>query len=214
MDAAALDPDRRVEPESDLLESWKRIATYLRRDIRTLQRWERQRNLPIHRLPGGGKASVYALRTELDAWRRGESAQPYINSGSPYFVSIAVLPFANLSEARSNQYFSQGLVDNLITGLTHLPGVQIAALHETGGRLLATLLLGGSVQVSGQQVRVTAQLVEAASGYHVWSEQFDRPLDGNFTAQDEIAKSIVEELACVTARRVAVRRQSAGAPTR
>ncbi len=55
----------------DLLETWKEIAVYLNRDVRTVKRWERSRELPVHRLPGGARSAVYAMRSELDVWRQG-----------------------------------------------------------------------------------------------------------------------------------------------
>jgi len=68
------EPDAVAGPSGssgEALDSWKQIATYLQRDVRTVMRWERTRALPVHRLPGGAKAAVYALRSELDAWTTG-----------------------------------------------------------------------------------------------------------------------------------------------
>ena len=202
---AESDAGRQVEPSQELLESWKRIAQYLRRDIRTLQRWEHRRSLPVHRLPGQGRASVYALKTELDAWRLGKT-QLCPKSADLQTMSIAVLPFTVLSGIKRSRYFSQGLVDCVIAGLTHLPRLRVAARtlpvisDDTGGEvhrieagLRVSRLLEGSVQISGSRVRVSAQLVEVASGYHLWSDRYHRELvAGSFRAQDSIAASIIE----------------------
>jgi hypothetical protein len=72
-------------PESDggRLDTWKGIADYLRRDLRTVRRWEKERSLPVHRVPGGGRAAVYAFRAEIDSWLRNSANNPRSNGGSP-----------------------------------------------------------------------------------------------------------------------------------
>ena len=110
---------------SDTLDSWKAIAAYLHRDVRTVMRWEVVRGLPVHRVPGGGKPGVYALRPELDGWWKrasahlAEAAEPSEpHSRAP---AVAVLPFASLSGDKDNEYFSDGLADEIITLLTRVP---------------------------------------------------------------------------------------------
>lgn len=101
---------------SDCLDSWKAIAAYLKRDERTVLRWERDRALPVHRIPGGGKPAVYALKSELDAWRNGTLQKPAADRApcrAPT-PSVAVLPFVNLSADKANEYFSDGLADETI----------------------------------------------------------------------------------------------------
>ena len=157
----------------------------------------------MHRLPGRGKPSVYALKTELNAWRLGKSPSPD-GPGSLSSLTVAVMPFANLSNQETGACFGQGLVDDLINDLTHLSRLQVTAQrlpvplgqadgNDPGSRLKRTmLLLGGSVRVVGSHVRVSAHLADATSGYQLWSERYDRELAGDFATQDEIAKSIVE----------------------
>lgn len=73
-----------------LLDTWKEIAVYLNRDLRTVKRWEQSRGLPVHRLPGGPQAAVYALKSELDAWRRGDgqNVEKTDTVGSPRNASL------------------------------------------------------------------------------------------------------------------------------
>ena len=103
------------------LNSWKEIAAYLGREVRTVQRWGAERELPVHRLPGGDRPRVYALASELDAWL---SASP-VEERAP--TSIAVLPFVNLCGHKENEYFSDGLADEIINALTRIPGLRVSA---------------------------------------------------------------------------------------
>ncbi len=182
---------------SERLDSWKEIAGYLRRDVRTVQRWAAERGLPVHRVPGGEKPRVFALKSELEAWLRTSPAEP----AEP--PSVAVLPFANLTGDKENEYFSDGLADEVINALVRVPGLRVTArtsafafrgkeqdVREIGARLGAAALLEGSVRREANRVRVSAQLVSAEDRHHLWSECYDRELAGIFAIQDEIARAI------------------------
>ena len=121
--------------------------------------------------------------------------------------SIAVLPFDNLSGQPEDTYFSDGITEDIITGLAHFRSLFVIArnssfafrgkpinLAEIGRRLGVSYLLEGSVRRAGDRVRISAQLVEAASGAHVWAERYDRHLDDVFAVQDEVAQMIVSAL--------------------
>jgi adenylate cyclase len=121
--------------------------------------------------------------------------------------SIAVLPFSNWSSDPENEFFSDGVSEELINLLTKLPQLQVSARtssfafknKEINVRTIARELgvktvLEGSVRRAGKRVRITAQLIDAASGFHMWSETFDRELEDIFAVQDEIARSIVDAL--------------------
>ena len=121
--------------------------------------------------------------------------------------SIAVLPFANLSPDPENEYFSDGITEEIINALGHLPGLHVAArtssfafkgkstgIGEVGARLRVATVLEGSVRRAGSRVRITAQLVNVADGYHLWSERYDRELDDIFAIQDAIARTIAHRL--------------------
>jgi TolB-like protein len=117
--------------------------------------------------------------------------------------SIAVLPFVNMSDDASNEYFSEGLSEELLNLLAKIPELRVAArtssfsfkgqameISEIARRLNVAYVLEGSVRRSGDQVRITAQLIKADDGYHLWSDTFDRTLDNIFVIQDEIASEI------------------------
>jgi eukaryotic-like serine/threonine-protein kinase len=126
---------------------------------------------------------------------------------APRVPSIAVLPFANLSPDPEQEYFCDGMTEELITALGAIEGLRVAAKTSTfhlkgkdleirtiGERLNVETLLEGSVRKAGNRLRVTAQLVNVSDGYHLWSERYDRQLDDVFAVQDQIARAIVEKL--------------------
>ena len=117
--------------------------------------------------------------------------------------SVAVLPFVNMSNDKDNEYFSDGLTETLLHMLAQIPGLKVAArtssfafkgqnmdIREIADALQVAHILEGSVQQSGNRVRITAQLIRASDGYHVWSENFDRDSDDIFGIQDEIALKV------------------------
>lgn len=117
--------------------------------------------------------------------------------------SVAVLPFVNMSNDKDNEYFSDGLTETLLHMLAQIPGLKVAArtssfafkgqnmdIREIADALQVAHVLEGSVQQSGNRVRITAQLIRASDGYHVWSENFDRDSDDIFGIQDEIASKV------------------------
>ncbi|MDH4013296.1 MAG: tetratricopeptide repeat protein [Chromatiales bacterium] len=121
--------------------------------------------------------------------------------------SIAVLPFVNMSADPDNAYFSDGLSEELLNFLAKVDGLKVAArtssfqfrggdadIAEIGARLKVATVLEGSVRKAGDDVRITAQLIEVDSGYHLWSETYDRNLDNIFAVQEEIARAIVDAL--------------------
>jgi TolB-like protein len=121
--------------------------------------------------------------------------------------SIAVLPFHNMSGNQENEYFSDGLTETLLHMLAQLPDLRVAArtssfafkgqskdIREIAMALNVAHILEGSVQRAGDQVRVTAQLIRADDGFHVWSQNYDRTLDDIFAIQDEIAADVASAL--------------------
>jgi adenylate cyclase len=122
--------------------------------------------------------------------------------------SVAVLPFTNLSGDPAQEYFSDGVTEDLITGLSKISGLFVIARNsaftykgravrvgEVGRDLGVRYVLEGGVQRAGDRVRITAQLVDAATGYHVWAERYDREVRDVFALQDEVTREIVRALA-------------------
>ncbi|UCG85106.1 MAG: protein kinase [Gemmatimonadota bacterium] len=121
--------------------------------------------------------------------------------------SVAVLPFTNMSPDPDNEYFADGMTEEIINALAQLKGLHVAArwssfafkqqqeeLRVIGEKLGVGAVLEGSVRKAGDQLRITAQLINVADGYHLWSHRFDRKLDDVFAIQDEIARAIADRL--------------------
>ncbi|GMR14246.1 MAG: hypothetical protein BMS9Abin29_2490 [Gemmatimonadota bacterium] len=121
--------------------------------------------------------------------------------------SIAVLPFVNMSDDTDNEYFSDGMTEEILNALTKVPGLRVASrtssfafkgeakdVLEIAEDLRVDTVVEGSVRKAGERVRVTAQLISAEDGYHLWSETYDGDLEDIFRLQDDIARSIVEAL--------------------
>ncbi len=125
----------------------------------------------------------------------------------PHKPSIAVLPFSNLSGDPGQEYFAEGMVEDIIAGLSRIKWLFVAARHSSfvykgravdvkqiGRELGVRYLLQGSLRKDGNRIRVSAQMIEAETGGHLWTERFDRPLDDIFALQDEIALNVVGEI--------------------
>jgi len=126
----------------------------------------------------------------------------------PHKPSIAVLPFTNMSGDAEQEYFSDGISEDLITDLSKISGLFIIArnstfaykgrsvkVQEIGRDLGVRFVLEGSIRKAGNRVRITAQLIDAGSGGHLWAERFDRELTDIFATQDEVVEKIVAALA-------------------
>jgi len=120
---------------------------------------------------------------------------------------LAILPFDNMSADPENEYFSDGITEELINAFSKVDGLLVTSrtssfafkkmhedIREIGSRLNVDKILEGSVRKAGNRVRITAQLINSADGYHVWSETFDRDVHDIFEVQDEIARIIVNKL--------------------
>jgi TolB-like protein len=136
----------------------------------------------------------------------GGVSDPATAAGPPE-KSIAVLPFVNLSSDPEQEFFSDGISEELLNVLAQYPGVRVAArtssfqfkgqnqdVSEIARLLKVRNILEGSVRKSGNKLRITAQLIQADTGYHLWSETYDRELDDVFAIQDEISAAIGEAL--------------------
>jgi TolB-like protein/Tfp pilus assembly protein PilF len=264
---AATETSRR----EDRLESWKEIAGYLNRDVRTVQRWEKTEDLPVHRHLHDKLGSVYAYRSEIEAWWKGrgavsnepENGAPIVtDAGSddppvveeaaseaqqaiepdvpqppserrhpirtiaifaaavvvvvalllalrncvrPQVTSVAVLPFANLSGDPAQEYFSDGMTEELITQLgwrahEKLRVVALGSsmvykntqkrLKQVASELGVDYVLTGSVRRSSDRVRIAVHLVRARDESDVWDVSYDRNLGDVLALQTEVADAI------------------------
>jgi serine/threonine protein kinase/Tfp pilus assembly protein PilF len=151
-------------------------------------------------------ADLRKLRKELESTKE----QPSTKESQP---SIAVLPFTNLSADKEQEYFCDGMAEEIINALTHVEGLRVVArtsafsfrgegrdIRDIGKKLNVGTLLEGSVRKAGNRVRITAQLINVSDGYHLWSEKYDRNIgdiccpEDIFAIQDEISLAIVDKL--------------------
>jgi TolB-like protein len=248
-----------IPSESRILDSWKAIALYLQRDVTTVQRWEKQEGMPVHRHLHHKRGSVYALSSELDAWRqsrklrfddvqepapeapagsdRQQTTVPggrrwvvlsaaavvlvalltlvYVatrsragDAGRPKIRSLAVLPLQNLSGDPSQDYMADGMTEELIGRLSGIHGLRVIsrtssmhfkntqlALPEIARMLAVDAIVEGSLVREGQQIRVHAQLIRAATDEHIWAGEYQRNYESILEVQGEVARSIVEQIA-------------------
>jgi serine/threonine protein kinase/tetratricopeptide (TPR) repeat protein len=158
---------------------------------------------PADRFP---TAAAFA---EALAVRTTATAISGVTSGSAPLVchGIAVLPFVNLSPERENEYFSDGMTEEIINALTHVKGLRVAArtscfafkgkdvdAQTIAQRLKVTSLVEGSIRKVGNRIRLTAQLVDATDGYQRWSQTYERTMSDVFALQEELAQAIVSAL--------------------
>ena len=254
-----LDKSQSEIPSESRLDSWKEIALYLHRDVTTVQRWEKQEGMPVHRHLHHKRGSVYALSSELDAWRQSrklrldEVQEPVLEApadldgqqttvqggrrwfalsaavailaalltlvyvatrsrtgdvGRPKIRSLAVLPLQNLSGDPSQDFIANGMTEELIGRLSRIHGLRVIsrtssmhfkntqlALPEIARMLAVDAIVEGSLVREGQQIRVHAQLIRAATDEHIWAGEYQRNYESILEVQGEVARSIVEQVA-------------------
>ena len=199
------------------LNSWKEIAAFLQKDVRTVQRWEKNERLPVHRKPHDKLASVYAYESELEAWW-GEGSHPPISispvsgtaSSTNGRISLAVLPLRNLSGDPEQEYFSDGLTEELIGQLARIDPDRLGiiarasamkykqsskGISQIARELRVTYLLEGSVRRDGNRVRISAALIRASDQTSLWTDVYDHDLRDVLKLQAEVAEAVAKEIA-------------------
>jgi TolB-like protein/Flp pilus assembly protein TadD len=248
------------------LDSWKAIADYLGRDVRSVQRWESERGLPVHRIPGTKGGGVFAYTAEIEAWLHGKSdvtdlspaepdidaiarpalVVPAVKSASRtksvlataisllmaaalvggYFLltkrpqsaaaapirphpMIAVLPFANLSGDPSQDYFADGLTEELITEIGRLDPAQLGVIARTssmkykgtnkdvaeiGRDLKVDYILEGSVRREKGVARISAQLIQVQDQSHLWAQSYQQNVEHVLDVQREVAAAVSDKI--------------------
>jgi serine/threonine protein kinase len=198
------DPKARYQSAGDLaadLDSWLGSRPIVARPVSPparIWRWSRRNPKLVGAATAGlllGAAAVWLFRGEL--FRASQFNPPN--------RSIAVLPFADLSETKDQEYLCDGISEEILHRLAQVDGLSVVGrtssfslkgrnTKEVGERLNVGNVLEGSLQRQGNRVRLTAELIDARNGFRVWTETYDRELDGAFGLQDEIARSIVDAL--------------------
>jgi TolB-like protein len=205
---------RTTPPEDSRLDSWKEIAWHLKRGVTTAQRWEKDEGLPVRRLPHGRAGSVFAWRSELDAWWIERSGKLVGEIRRPEPARLLVLPFSNLSADPQHDYLADGLTEELISQLAQRcsPGLVVIArtssmalkgtrqsVREIADRLRLDYLVEGSVRRSGDRVRITVQLIDGETEGHRWAGLREPVAGDPLVLQAEVADAIAREIAAATA---------------
>lgn len=237
-------PSNRPSASAGRLDSWKEIAGYLKRDERTVRRWEKE-GLPVHRHQHKKQASIYAYKAEVDAWwnngrqnlepaERTRTSRPFrllaglvaagllaliafsaiglnerfLRRPDPGTIrSLAVLPLENLSGDPGQEYFADGVTDELTTELAQVPALRVISrvsamqyrakrksAPEIASALHVDALVEGSVVRSGDHFRITAQLIEAKDDRHLWAQSFEGEVKDLVVIQDEVAGKIAGQI--------------------
>ena len=171
-------------------------------------------NEVVGRALSKSESGRYQAVTELLSELRSAAAITAPATKKPDVPTIAVLPFANLSADTEQEYFCDGLAEELIDALARLEGLRVVArtsafhfkgqspdLREVGQKLNVKTVLEGSVRKAGNRLRINVQLINAEDGYHLWSERFDRELDDVFAVQEEIAATVAVRMNVTFAQR-------------
>jgi TolB-like protein/tetratricopeptide (TPR) repeat protein len=255
----ASSPGLSDQPPETRLESWKEIATYVKRDVSTVQRWEKREGMPVHRHLHDKRGSVYALSSELDAWMQSRRPQlegegkeqgvatpvdaatddrgrgtpqalrwlvlggvavlgllagSYVlsrdraaHATGPKITSLAVLPLKNLSGDPDQQYFVDGLTDEITANLARLDNLRVVSgasatlsadtrkpLPQIARELNVDAAVTGTVEKSGNRVRVRANLVLGGTNEVLWAEGYDRDLDDVLDLEEEVSQAIAHEV--------------------
>ena len=206
-------PDRRYRSAAEMREDLKQLLRERQPGITTVSSRTARPMLSFENVQIRTKALVVALTSvavlaiAAGLWvaeSRKRSVPPKVSAG---IVSIAVMPFVNMSSDKEQEYFSDGLSEELLNHLVRIPGLRVAArtssfqfkgknedLRTIALKLNVSNILEGSVRKEGQKVRITAQLINADDGFHMWSETYDRDLSDVFEVQEDIARSVANSL--------------------
>jgi len=198
---------------ADRLDSWKEIAAFLRRDVRTVQRWEKKEGLPVYRHQHEKLGSVYAFPGELSEWlNTRQPAAPAAGTGQAKpgdKIRLAVLPFRNLSNDPDDRYFSAGLTEEMTTQITRLQPAELTVIARTTAEhyepspkslkqmkqdLGVDYVLEGNMRRGGNRVRITARLSEVQDQTQLWAETYERDLSDVLSVQAEISQAIAAEI--------------------
>ena len=217
MRALSRSPADRYATAGDLAPALQEADSGAARAIRLSEERDRRPARPW--VLGVGLVAVL-LVVAVAVWSRSRTHTPAVAPSAAVATppSAAVLPFADLSPAHDQEYFSDGLTDELITALSKVDGLRVAArtssfqfkgrevdVRQVGRQLDVGSVLEGSVRRSGNRVRISAQLVSARDGYQLWADSYDRDLADVFAVQEDIARSIVGALRVQLGHRASTR---------
>jgi len=184
------------------LESWKEIAAYLGKTVRSVQRWERLKGLPVHRHGHGKNGSVYAFKADIDQWLK------YEPEGERKDIrSIAVLPLHNLSADPGQEHLADGMTESLIIDLGKIHALRVISrasamqykaldkpLSVIAQELQVDGVVRGTISRVGKRILITAELIHAPSGTQIWAESYERDIRDVLALYREVARAIADEI--------------------
>ena len=191
--------DLRSGPPNQRLDSWKSIAAYLSRDVRTAIRWEKERGLPVHRVPGGKKHSVFAFTRDLDAWLM--HLDEHKNLARERL--LAVLPLLNDSGEQDLDYLADGLTERLISRLAEFRKVRVLARSAVfryrnsdldalaaARELNVELALTGILRTHADRLQISLEMLDPQDGSQICGLQRTYGLKDAWTRESEIAEQL------------------------
>jgi TolB-like protein len=211
LEAKALSP-------ADRLDYWQEIAKYLGREVRTVQRWEREKSLPVRRLMGDGEDNqprVFAYKSEIDAWLALQSAQrvfpshhaPVSETITPSVLRVAVLPLENSGGNPDTEFLSDGVSESLITRLSQLSTLRVISRASVfrykgqaidpcavGRELEAGAVLAGHMVARGNALSISLELIDVRDNSIIWAGRYNRGIDDLATVEEEISQSVADAL--------------------
>lgn len=200
------------QSQTDRLESWKAIARYIGRSVRTARRWEAEEGMPVHRQMHKAQGTVYAIRDELDRWRDGRAVptRGMVESLAPArrkVGSVVVLPFIYLGHDPTRAYIADGCTEEIIHGLSQVRSLRVISWTSSmtlknstksagaiGRELSVRRLVEGTVRHEGDRLKVSARLIDTDSDDQMWSQTYGGRLSDLFDIQAQIARSVADVL--------------------
>jgi TolB-like protein len=202
--------DRPGQPREGRLDSWKEIAGYLKRGVTTVQRWEKEEGLPVHRLAHARAGSVHAWTSEIEEWWRERSQVPSPVSGRGRgSARLLVLPFHNPSGDPAQERLADDLTEELIARLAERCSPDLAVIarmsamaykgtrkrvREIADEFGLRYLIESSVRRSGEHVRIVTQLIDAHDETYRWSGVYQQPLKNLLELQAEVTEAVAREV--------------------
>jgi TolB-like protein len=203
----------------DRLDYWQEIAKYLGREVRTVQRWEREKSLPVRRLSSDGEDNqprVFAYKSEIDAWlalQSGQRAFPPNHASAvpeaitPSVLRVAVLPLENSGGNPDTEFLSDGVSESLITRLSRLSSLRVISRASAfrykgqaidpsavGRELEAGAVLAGRMVTRSNALSISVELIDVRDNSIIWAGRYNRSIDDLATVEEEIAQSVADTL--------------------
>src|SRR5579872_4280138 len=205
---------------ADRLDYWQEIANYLGREVRTVQRWEREKSLPVRRLSGDRddiQPRVFAYKSEIDAWVAKQSGQRALPSDASAattltprdssLLRVAVLRLENSGGSPETEFLSDGVSDSLITRLSQLASLRVISRTSVlrykgqaidpgavGRELEVDAVLTGRMVTRGNALSISLELIDVRDNSVLWAGRYNRSIDDLVTVEDKISQSVAEKL--------------------